>query len=72
LLLPETAQNAFYTASARAAVAPVYPPIIDALTLQTGPPIDQPPKQMVTTWIPQDVRYDPAPGRDGFTHGAGF
>ncbi len=41
LLLPQTAsQKAFYTASARAAVAPVYRPIIDALPLPTGPPID--------------------------------
>jgi hypothetical protein len=41
LLLPQTAsQKAFYTASARAAVAPVYRPVIDALPLPTGPPID--------------------------------
>jgi hypothetical protein len=41
LLLPQTAsQKAFYTASARAAVAPVYRPFIDALPLPTGPPID--------------------------------
>jgi Carboxypeptidase regulatory-like domain/TonB dependent receptor/TonB-dependent Receptor Plug Domain len=40
LLLPQTAQKAFYTASARAAVAPVYRPIINALPLPTGPPID--------------------------------
>jgi len=41
LLLPQTAsQQAFYTASARAAVAPVYRPIIDALPLPTGPPVD--------------------------------
>jgi hypothetical protein len=41
LLLPQTAsQKAFYTASARAAVAPVYRPIVDALPLPTGPPID--------------------------------
>jgi len=41
LLLPQTAsQKAFYTASARAAVAPVYQPFINALPLPTGPPID--------------------------------
>ena len=41
LLLPQTAsQQAFYTASARAAVAPVYQPIIAALPLPTGPPVD--------------------------------
>lgn len=41
LLLPQTAsQEAFYTASARAAVAPVYRPIVDALPLPQGPPID--------------------------------
>jgi hypothetical protein len=41
LLLPKTAsQKAFYTASARAAVAPVYQPFINALPLPTGPPID--------------------------------
>jgi hypothetical protein len=41
LLLPQTAsQKAFYTASARAAVAPVYRPFIDALPPPTGPPID--------------------------------
>jgi hypothetical protein len=41
LLLPQTAsQKAFYTASARAAVAPVYRPIVDAQPLPTGPPID--------------------------------
>jgi hypothetical protein len=41
LQLPQTAsQKAFYTASARASVAPVYRPIIDALPLPTGPPID--------------------------------
>jgi hypothetical protein len=41
LQLPQTAsQKAFYTASARAAVAPVYRPIVDALPLPTGPPID--------------------------------
>jgi hypothetical protein len=40
LLLPQTAQGAFYTASARAAVAPVYRPIVNALPLPTGPPID--------------------------------
>jgi hypothetical protein len=40
LLLPQTAQNAFYTASARAAVAPVYQPIVNAFPLPAGPPID--------------------------------
>jgi Carboxypeptidase regulatory-like domain/TonB dependent receptor/TonB-dependent Receptor Plug Domain len=40
LLLPQTAQGVFYTASARAAVAPVYRPIINALPLPTGPRID--------------------------------
>jgi hypothetical protein len=41
LLLPQTAsQKAFFTASARAAVAPVYRPIVGALPLPTGPPID--------------------------------
>jgi hypothetical protein len=41
LLLPQTAsQQAFYTASARAAVAPVYQPLVNALPLPTGPPID--------------------------------
>jgi hypothetical protein len=30
LLLPQTAQSAFFTASARAAVAPVYRPIVNA------------------------------------------
>ncbi len=39
LTQPQTAQGTFYTASARAAVAPVYRPIIDALPLPTGPPI---------------------------------
>jgi hypothetical protein len=41
LLLPQTAsQKAFYTASARVAVAPVYRTIVAALPLPTGPPID--------------------------------
>jgi len=40
LLLPQTASEVFYTASARAAAAPVYQPIINALPLPTGPPID--------------------------------
>ncbi len=40
LLLPQTGVQAFYTASARAAVAPVYRPFIDALPLPAGPPID--------------------------------
>ena len=40
LTQPETAESAFYTASARAAVAPVYQPFIDAQPLPTGPPID--------------------------------
>jgi hypothetical protein len=39
LLQPQTAQKAFYTESARAAVAPVFQPIIDAKPLPTGPPI---------------------------------
>lgn len=40
LLLPQTVSGEFYTASARAAVAPVYQPIVNALPLPTGPPID--------------------------------
>jgi hypothetical protein len=40
LLMPHTAQSVFYTASARAAVAPVFQPIINALPLPTGPLID--------------------------------
>src|SRR5579864_3282206 len=40
LLLPQTSMRAFYTASARAAIAPVYRPIIDAQPLPTGPPVD--------------------------------
>jgi len=40
LLLPQTAQGVFFTASARGAVAPVYRPIVNALPLPTGPPID--------------------------------
>jgi carboxypeptidase family protein/TonB-dependent receptor-like protein len=39
LLQPQTDQKAFYTASARAAVAPIYRPIIDALPLPTGRPV---------------------------------
>ncbi len=39
LLMPQTAQGTFYTAS-RAAVASVYRPIINAQPLPTGPPID--------------------------------
>jgi outer membrane receptor protein involved in Fe transport len=40
LRLPQTAQGVFFTGSARAAVAPVYRPIINALPVSTGPPID--------------------------------
>jgi hypothetical protein len=40
LQMPQTAQGAFYTASARAAVAPVYQPILNALPLPTGPLLD--------------------------------
>jgi Carboxypeptidase regulatory-like domain/TonB dependent receptor len=40
LRLPQTAEGVFYTASARAAVAPVFQPIVNALPLPTGPPID--------------------------------
>src|SRR5271154_6313943 len=40
LLLPQIESGVFYTASARAAAAPVYRPIVDALPLPTGPPID--------------------------------
>jgi hypothetical protein len=40
LLLPDTEESAFYTASARAAVAPVFQPIVNAAPLPTGPPID--------------------------------
>jgi hypothetical protein len=40
LRLPQTAQGVFFTGSARAAVAPVFQPIVKALPLPTGPPID--------------------------------
>jgi hypothetical protein len=40
LQMPQTDQSVFFTASARAAVAPVFQPIINALPLPTGPPID--------------------------------
>jgi hypothetical protein len=40
LLMPQTAHEVFFTASARAAVATVFQPIINALPLPTGPPID--------------------------------
>jgi hypothetical protein len=40
LQMPQTDQSVFYTASARAAVAPVFQPIINALPLPSGPPID--------------------------------
>jgi Carboxypeptidase regulatory-like domain/TonB dependent receptor len=40
LEMPQTDQSVFYTASARAAVAPVFQPIINALPLPTDPPID--------------------------------
>jgi hypothetical protein len=40
LLLPQTATNDFYTASARAAAAPAYQPYINALPLPTAAPID--------------------------------
>jgi hypothetical protein len=40
LQMPQTDQSVFYTASARAAVAPVFQPIINALPLPTGAPID--------------------------------
>jgi hypothetical protein len=40
LLLPRTDSGSFFTASARAAVAPVYQPIVNALPLPTGPPVD--------------------------------
>jgi outer membrane receptor protein involved in Fe transport len=40
LRLPQTASGVFLTASARAAVAPVYRPIVNALPLPTGPSID--------------------------------
>jgi outer membrane receptor protein involved in Fe transport len=40
LLMPQTAQGIFFTASARAVVAPVFQPMINALPLPTGPPMD--------------------------------
>src|SRR5277367_6350032 len=40
LQMPQTTQSAFLTASARAAVAPVFQPIVNALPLPTGPLID--------------------------------
>jgi Carboxypeptidase regulatory-like domain/TonB dependent receptor len=40
LRLPQTASGVFLTASARATVAPVFQPIVNALPLPTGPPID--------------------------------
>jgi hypothetical protein len=40
LQMPQTAQGVFFTASARAAVAPVYQPILKALPLPTGPLLD--------------------------------
>jgi Carboxypeptidase regulatory-like domain/TonB dependent receptor/TonB-dependent Receptor Plug Domain len=40
LQMPQTALGVFFTSSARAAVAPVYRPIVNALPLPTGPPID--------------------------------
>jgi hypothetical protein len=40
LRLPQTAQGVFFTASARAAIAPVFQPIVNALPLPTGLPID--------------------------------
>jgi hypothetical protein len=40
LRMPQTAQSFFFTASARAVVAPVFQPIINALPLPTGPLID--------------------------------
>jgi hypothetical protein len=40
LQMPQTDQSVFYTASARAVVAPVFQPIINALPLPSGPPID--------------------------------
>jgi outer membrane receptor protein involved in Fe transport len=40
LLLPQTDSGVFFTASARAAIAPVFQPIVNALPLPTGPLID--------------------------------
>jgi outer membrane receptor protein involved in Fe transport len=40
LRLPQTSEGVFFTASARAAVAPVFQPIVNALPLPTGLPID--------------------------------
>lgn len=40
LLMPQTTQDVFFTASARAVAAPVFQPMINALPLPTGPPID--------------------------------
>ena len=40
VLLPETASAAFYTASARQAVAPAYKPYVNALPLPVATPID--------------------------------
>jgi hypothetical protein len=40
LSMPQTAQGVFFTASARAVVAPIFQPIINAMPLPTGPPID--------------------------------
>jgi hypothetical protein len=40
LTMPQTDQGVFFTASARAAVAPVFRPIVNALPLPSGPPID--------------------------------
>jgi hypothetical protein len=40
LQMPQTAQSVFFTASARAVVAPIFQPIINALPIPTGPPID--------------------------------
>jgi Carboxypeptidase regulatory-like domain/TonB dependent receptor len=37
LLLPETSMGTFYTAEARANVAPVYKPLVDALPIPNGP-----------------------------------
>jgi len=40
LRLPQTDSGVFFTASARSAVAPVFQPLVNALPLPTGPPID--------------------------------
>src|SRR5277367_754809 len=40
LQMPQTTQSAFLTASARAAAAPIFQPIVNALPLPTGPLID--------------------------------